>query len=93
MDKGEVGCEGPPGWGLTQLTDAVVIDELIVGPLMTSYGDNGEVETATSGGTKTSDAKASMRNYIDGRLNGRDVNDGWCGESSHDNARQDRVVR
>lgn len=79
MDESEVGCEGPPGWCLTQLTDAMVINELVVCSLMTSYGNNSEVETATSGGTKTSDAEAGVENFIDGQLNGRDVNNGWCG--------------
>lgn len=43
VDKGEVGCERPPSWRVTQAADTVVVDELVVGSLMSSYGDDSDV--------------------------------------------------
>lgn len=70
------------------MTDVVVVDKLVVGSLMTSYADDGKVETTVGSCTKTSDAEASVRSNINGWLSGHNVNNGWCGESSHDGARE-----
>lgn len=60
---------------------------------MTSYGNNGKMYVTTIGAVESGYVRTEVRTKIDGRLSGRDVKDGWCGESSHDGARQDRVVR
>ena len=39
----------------------MIIDDMVVGSLVSSYGNDSGMETATIGGTKTCDAAACVR--------------------------------
>lgn len=45
IDESGLGGKRPPVGGATQTTDSMVINELIEGPFVTSYNDDGRVKT------------------------------------------------
>lgn len=59
-----------------------------MGSFVTSYGNNGKMNAAAIGTAKSGNVRTEVRAKVYGRLSGRDVKDRWCGESSHDGARE-----